>query len=212
MVARTACPTGVRIPQQSRSEFTLRCILEGTRHELLRLGPKASIRDIAHRAGVAASTISERFASRDNLLEYLNEEECARGEEALDKMIDDVCARGLAPAELVETALRLAIDEIHERAPMAMVLQEIARDVPRVARRRAAFVARQHGKLAAAGQRHFGAAWTPATASAALSAAHLVWGSALAAANYKAFGLTSGANRHDAARELAKAFMSSLAP
>ena len=196
----------IKEPRQDRSEFTLKCVVEAARAEILKAGARASLRDIATRAGVAASTVSERFATRETLLEYVHDDDCQRLEKRLDMAIADLLGRGHGPRALVHAAIEEGLLATRHNASMAMAMHELARAYPEIARRRVSLIQAQLDKIIAASKAHYGQAWTDATTRVAQHAAHVVTSSALIGASYSAFG----ANNLSAGSEVARQFADML--
>lgn len=181
-----------REPSQERSRYTLQCILEGARQELERVGPQASIRDIAARAGVAPSTITDRFVTRDALLELVHEEDCVRAVRELDERLAELEKKGLSLDELVPEAINAALRSTRERAPFILAMNELARKNPAVARRRAERLETQVQRIVAFGARAAGITWHPGAVELVRRVMHMVITSGLASETYRALGLLTG--------------------
>lgn len=182
-----------RAPSQDRSRYTLQCILEGARQELERVGPQASIRDIAARAGVAPSTITDRFVTRDALLELVHEEDCVRAVRELDQRIAELEAKKLPLDELVLEAINAGLRSTRERAPFILAMNELARKNPAVARRRAERLEQQVERIVACGERAFGTTWHPGAVAIVRRVMHMVITSGLATETYGVLGAFAGA-------------------
>jgi AcrR family transcriptional regulator len=75
-------PSPVRPPVQARSRRTLARIVEASRRLIADGGRDAlTVQDVIARARVSVGSFYARFAGRDDLLRYLDQEQCARERE-----------------------------------------------------------------------------------------------------------------------------------
>jgi AcrR family transcriptional regulator len=100
-------------------------ILEAVGRAVSRLGPAAvGVRDVAAESGLAASTLMQRFGSRQQLLRSFAEARARRGPDAFQRPKAD---RGSDPLEILERALveSIAPDATPEASAHLLALEQL---------------------------------------------------------------------------------------
>jgi AcrR family transcriptional regulator len=116
-----------KLPQQSRSRFTVDAILEATAHILVEEGyDKASTNRIAERAGVSIGSLYQYFPNKEALMAALMQQHSSEIAELVESHLQDLAHQ---PPAVVVPALVKAVIAAHRLNPH--LHQVLSEEIPR---------------------------------------------------------------------------------
>jgi len=114
----------VTAPKQSRSQRTLERIVQASLEILEAEGPEGlTVQAIVKRSGSSVGSFYARFASKDELLEYLGERVWREAAQRWDEAVASRDWIGVSLAEMVDAAVRLLAEVGRSRASYLRALE-----------------------------------------------------------------------------------------